>query len=192
MEERYNENESSRTDSMTRPKDRSIRLHIGGETPKKGWKILNIQGGDHVDFVGDLRDLSMFPDESCSAIYCSHVLEHIGQKDLLPVLCEMRRMLRPRGRLYISVPNLEILCRLFVSPQLNGLQRWEVMRVMFGGQVDLFDFHCIGLTLEFLVDFLATAKFSTYEQVEGFDLFEDCSTLTFEGVPVSLNVIAVK
>ena len=28
-----------------------LRLHIGGETAKDGWKILNIQPGAHVDFA---------------------------------------------------------------------------------------------------------------------------------------------
>lgn len=174
------------------PTPNPMRLHIGGETPKDGWKILNIQPGEHVDFVGDIRNLSGFADGSCSEIYCSHVLEHIGQKDFLSVLRELHRMLCPEGRLYISVPDLDILCRLFISPQLDGLQRYHVMRIIFGGQEDRFDFHAIGLTLEFLVEFLAAAKFDTFEQVKAFDLFDDCSVLSYAGTPVSLNVIAVK
>ena len=37
-----------------------MKLHIGGQTTKEGWKILNIQKKDGVDFVGDLTDLSQF------------------------------------------------------------------------------------------------------------------------------------
>ena len=39
-----------------------MKLHIGGQTTKDGWKILNIQKKDGVDFVGDLSDLSQFSD----------------------------------------------------------------------------------------------------------------------------------
>jgi len=33
-----------------------MRLHIGGEEIKEGWKILNIQNKPGVDFVGDITD----------------------------------------------------------------------------------------------------------------------------------------
>ena len=41
-----------------------MKLHIGGETPKPGWKILNIQPKPHVDYIGDISDLSQFSDGS--------------------------------------------------------------------------------------------------------------------------------
>ena len=40
-----------------------MKLHIGGKTPKEGWKILNIQKGISVDYIGDIRDLSQFDDK---------------------------------------------------------------------------------------------------------------------------------
>ena len=55
-----------------------MKLHIGGQTTKEGWKILNIQKKDGVDFVGDLTDLSQFSDNSIEEVYASHVLEHVG------------------------------------------------------------------------------------------------------------------
>ena len=44
-------------------KDTAQRLHIGGKQVKEGWKILNIQPGEGVEFVGDAADLSQFDDE---------------------------------------------------------------------------------------------------------------------------------
>ena len=41
-----------------------MKLHIGGWEAKEGWKIFNIQKRDHVDFVGDISDLSQFKDSS--------------------------------------------------------------------------------------------------------------------------------
>ena len=37
-----------------------MKLHIGGKETKEGWKILNIQKSDNVDYVGDITDLCQF------------------------------------------------------------------------------------------------------------------------------------
>ena len=66
------------------------------------------------------------------------------------------------------------------------------MRMVFGGQMDPFDFHCVGLTFDFLVGYLAQAGFSSVEQVESFDLFSDGSKTDFDGTPISLNVMVGK
>ena len=54
-----------------------MKLHVGGEKIKEGWKILNIQQKDGVDFIGDISDLGQFEDSSIEEIYASHVFEHI-------------------------------------------------------------------------------------------------------------------
>ena len=45
-----------------------MKLHIGGEQVKEGWKILNIQKKEGVDFIGDITDLSQFQDNSIDEI----------------------------------------------------------------------------------------------------------------------------
>jgi len=50
-----------------------MKLHIGGEQKKDGWKILNIQKKNNVDFIGNITDLSQFEDSSIEEIYASHV-----------------------------------------------------------------------------------------------------------------------
>ena len=52
--------------------------------------------------------------------------------------------------MYVSVPNLGILCQLFVSDAITDKQRWMLMRIMFGGQSDEYDFHKVGLIEPFL------------------------------------------
>jgi predicted SAM-dependent methyltransferase len=173
--------------------DDVLRLHIGGETPNPGWKIFNIQPGDHVDFVGDCTDLSRFKAGTVEAIYASHVLEHLGYVDeLLIAIKEFRRVLKAGCRLLVSVPDFEALCWLFVDSRLDAATRFHVMRVIFGGQMDPYDFHKVGLTEEFLTDFLRTAGFRGIERVASFDLFDDTSTLSLGGIPISLNLQAVK
>lgn len=170
-----------------------MKLHIGGEQPKKGWKILNIQPGPHVDFVGGAHDLSAFADGSVETVYASHVLEHLGyQKELPAAIDEYYRVLQAGGRLMISVPNLLVLCQLFLVEDLNIDQRYQLMRIMFGGQIDEFDFHKVGLTEEFLTVMLNRSGFVKLERVEDLGQFDDDSKLRLGGHLISVNMVATK
>ncbi|MBI4984936.1 MAG: hypothetical protein HZC24_06215 [Rhodocyclales bacterium] len=168
-----------------------MRLHIGGHEARPGWKILNISPGSQVDFVGDIRDLSMFRPNSVAEIYASHVLEHVDQKSMPNVLRGLRRILRkPGGCLMISVPDLEVLCRQFLDAGLDATARVHVMRMMFGGQVDAHDHHQIGLYFDHLADLLTMAGFHDIRRVESFGLFDDTSDYAPYGLRISLNIVA--
>jgi protein O-GlcNAc transferase len=169
-----------------------LKLHIGGKQAKAGWKILNAQAIDGVDYIGDVRDLSVFEDGCCETIYASHVMEHVPQKDFLRTLQGIHRILCDKGEFHFSVPDLETLCQLFLDPKLDKPQRFHVMRMMFGGQQDEFDFHFIGLTNEFMLDFFKQAGFSSARRVQSFGLFDDTSDFSPYGSPISLNMIATK
>lgn len=185
-------NNSSIISPSNAPSKSYLNLHIGGKQPKEGWKILNSQSFEGVDYVGDIRDLSAFDDACCQNIYASHVMEHVSQKDFLPTLKGIHRILCDGGEFYFSVPDLEVLCRLFNDPKLDGTQRYHIMRMMFGGQQDEFDFHFIGLTAEFMTDFFKSAGFSQVKRVASLGLFNDTSNYEPYGVAVSLNMIATK
>lgn len=169
-----------------------MKLHIGGETVKDGWKILNIQPKDGVDFIGTITDLGQFKDDSIEEIYASHVFEHVLQKDTLNTLIGIHRILKKGGKLYISVPDLETLCHIFVDPNAPKDVKLHAMRMMFGGQVDDFDIHYMGWSQDFLFDYLQLAGFSEGSRVESFGLFEDTSDYKPYGFPISLNVMAIK
>ena len=171
----------------------ALRLNIGGKEPMKGWKILNVQEGTNVDYVGDCRDLKQFDDESVEEIYASHVLEHLDYRHGLPgALAEIHRVLKKGGNARIGVPDFEILCRIFIDPKSSRDERFAAMRVAYGGQLDPHDFHCVGLSFEFLRDYLLTAGFAKVERVGMFGLQRDDSTITHGDRLISLNVIAYK
>jgi predicted SAM-dependent methyltransferase len=172
----------------------SRKLHIGGQVRAEGWEVFDANPGPLVDHVGDARDLGRFETGTFEAVYASHVLEHFDYKDALAeTLREWHRVLQPAGLLYVSVPDLEILASLFVlKDKLTIEQRFLVMRMIFGGHADRHDYHLVGLDQDFLATFLREAGFVSLRRVKGFDLFADTSGMIFQGVPISLNVVAQK
>ena len=180
--------------TVERPRDdKPLRLHIGGEQRHPDWKIVNVTASEATDYVRSCTDLTLFASESVTEIYASHVLEHLGYKRDLPrALREFHRVLVPGGRLSISVPDLQVLCGLFLDPALEPQERFMVMRMMFGGQMNAADFHYVGLSEEFLSDFLQKAGFVEATRVSAFGLFEDTSNLEMRGRPISLNMTARK
>lgn len=172
-----------------------LRLHIGGQEVHPDWKILDIEERPEVDFVGDAACLSQFDDNSVEAIYASHVLEHFHyalNNELSNTLREWHRVLEPDGKLYISVPDLKILCWLYLNPNLVPLERHYVMRIIFGGHTNEFDVHRVGFDVDTLAMYLEEAGFREYEVVSHFDFFNDSSQIKICDTLISLNVIATK
>ena len=169
-----------------------MKLHIGGKEKKEGWKILNIQKLEGVDFLGDISDLSQFENNSIEQVYASHVIEHVPQKKVNETLKGVYRILSENGKFYISVPDMDVLCKIFIDSKAPPDVKFHIMRMMFGGQVDEFDFHYFGWNFEFMRDFLTNAGFKRIEKVKSFSLFNDTSDYAPYGEPISLNVIAHK
>ena len=170
-----------------------MKLHIGGWEAKEGWKILNIQKRDNVDFVGDISDLSQFKDNSISEVYASHVFEHVKYIDVKKTLSGIYRILTSGGKFYISVPNMNVLFRQFLEKKNQTKTKIKIMRMIFGGQIDEYDFHYFGWDFELLSGLLKNVGFDEIEKVEKFSIFtHDTSNEDIDGELISLNVIAKK
>lgn len=168
------------------------KLHIGGQEAKTGWKILNAQDKEGVDYVGDIRDLSQFADNHFDIVYASHVLEHVNQKELLPTVQGIHRILRPGGKFFVSVPDMTTLCHIYVDKNANQEDRFNIMRMIFGGQIDEYDFHYIGINDELLLYSLSDSGFEQAYRVPEFNIFQDTSSMKYGGVLISLNAVAIK
>ena len=170
------------------------QLHIGGTERAEGWEVLNANPAPCVDHVGNANDLSRFADHTFSRVYASHVVEHLDYKgELRDTLTEWNRVLVPGGCLLVSVPDLDVLAALLLDRERLAVEeRYAVMRMLFGGHVDRYDYHMVGLNEDFLCIFLKASGFVNLRRVERFGLFEDTSTLAYKGVAISLNLVAEK
>lgn len=173
----------------------TFKLHIGGQETHPDWKILDVESRPEVDYVGNASDLSQFADNYIDVIYTSHVLEHFFyniENELTNTLKEWYRVLKPGGKLLISVPDLKTLCWLYLNPNLMPIERFHLMRVIFGGQTNIYDVHKVGFDFDILAMYLEEVGFVEYEQVSEFNLFDDCSSLRVSDTLISLNVVATK
>lgn len=177
-------------------------LHLGsGNIRIEGF--CNIDGNplSQCDVVSGLERLK-FNSESVDVIYASHVFEHIPRFGTAATLREWHRVLKPGGKLYLCVPDLEALFKIY----LENLPRYDteegrylvdlVCGVAYGGQVDRYDFHFYGYSLVTLKALLESAGFENVRRFRrdelNFDPPVDGSTAILSDVPLSLNVQADK
>lgn len=187
------EKEDSRSAGVDRiASDEAKRLVIGGSEPHEGWQWFASEPRDDVTFDGDLGNLGRFGTDTYSEVYCAHIVQRLAQADLLAYLKDLHRILRPGGKLYLSVPDFDVLAWLFCSPIYTKADKFQFMRLMFGRQDDEQDFNHVGLNADFVLDFLRTAGFAQVEHVESFGVFNDVSDFRANGILVSLNLVAVK
>ena len=170
------------------------KLHIGGLQRAEGWEILNAIPGPDVDHLCNANELPQFEDGVFSEIYASHIVEHLDyKKELLATLKEWRRIMMPGGKIYVSVPDLDVLAELILSKdKLTVDNQYFVMRMIFGGHDDEYDYHMVGLNEAILTKFLTIAGFVNIVKVDSFGLFDDASDMKYMGLAISLNLIAEK
>lgn len=139
-----------------------IKLDIGsGYMPKSKSK------GDYIcidKFVKDnadvMADILALPFDNCTIdeIWCEHTLEHLPEKDVLPALLEMRRILDYGGVLELRVPDIVWTMEQFLSAEQE--QRWGIWkRRVFGAQIHPGEFHLTGFDVEKVKRLLVGAGF---------------------------------
>ena len=63
----------------------------------------------------DVRKGIPFSDGTFDAVYSSHLIEHLSRDEALTLLKECYRVLKPSGVIRVAVPDLEQICRMYLS-----------------------------------------------------------------------------
>lgn len=90
-----------------------IKLHIGCGWRNFGNDWVHIDGGDyeHLKYK-DITKLE-FKDNSVDLIYASHVISYFDREEILILLKEWKRVLKPSGILRLAVPDFGKIAKLY-------------------------------------------------------------------------------
>lgn len=161
--------------------------------------FINVDGFPfpHVHYIRDIRDLSVFDDNSVDLIYASHCLEHFYYAEILSVLKEWQRVLKKGGILRISVPDLDLLLKIYYDNEINPDY---IIPQLLGGQNNKYNFHYMVFNKNNLTIKLDEAGFSNIKRwtpnSSPMTTFNDFSgylkDVNGKKYPVSLNLEAKK
>ena len=143
------------------------RLHFGcGSRRVPGWLNVDVRGSEHdVDLAGGKLP---WADGVFGAVAAQQVVEHLElRSELLPLLRELWRVSRPGAEIWLSCPDMEKVCRMYLEDrgaalladrqtrfamrEMEDLPTQHMINVMFhqGGQHrNLFDFALLRWALE--------------------------------------------
>ena len=176
-----------------------IKLNLGsGEKFIPGFTHIDVKKFEHIDYVAEVDNLSMYEDESVDLIYASHLLEHFERNRTKEVIKEWYRVLKVGGMLRIAVPDFEKIVEVYQKYHDIDL----IMGLLYGRQDYKYNFHYRAFdfnSLERLFKdsgFKAVKKYDWRKTVhKDYDDFSQAYIPHMDkenGVLVSLNVEAVK
>jgi predicted SAM-dependent methyltransferase len=96
------------------------KLNIGcGHNSLEGW--LNIDYFPEIPSVAhfDARKRFPLPSAAFDYVFCEHMIEHVVYQDGLRMLSEAYRVLKPKGRIRVSTPDLKFLVELYSADKTH-------------------------------------------------------------------------
>ncbi len=176
-----------------------MKLHLGcGKRYILGYVHIDVVKYEHIDYLMNIDDLSMFEDNSIDIIYNCHVLEHFHRYKCSKVLSEWYRVLKKGGILRTSVPDFEALNNLYSITKDLSL----VIGPIFGRQSYLYNIHYNIFDYPTITDNMKKVGFSevrkyNWKETEHANI-DDYSQAYYphmdkeNGMLLSLNIEAVK
>ena len=179
-----------------------MRLHVGCGRRDFGSDWIHIDCGNYPHVTSHNIAQLPFDNCSCSLIYASHVVEYFDREEIIPILQEWYRVLKPRSIIRLAVPNFEVMAKLyffemiplnkFLGP-LYGKIRPSNHKVIYHKTV--YDFQSLKTLLEFIG--FEHVKLWDWRQTEHSHI-DDCSQSFIphmdkdNGTLISLNIEGTK
>lgn len=135
------------------------RLHLGSGH-KRMFGYLDVDAYVHAQGILPVSHVEL-PHQTSSVdeILSEHSLEHIGKYEVPLALAEWARVLRPGGRLFMNLPNLEWCMKAWLSTPEEHRWGWQ-LDTIFGLQDHPGEYHKTGFTAPRLRQLLADAGFT--------------------------------
>lgn len=118
-------------------KNDKVFLHLGcGGRVLEGFTNVDkyYEDPDVINF--DIFELP-YESKNTDLIFCSHVLEHLPIRHAKLAIQEWARVLKPTdGRLFLAIPDLEIIIKLLLQPDISDDEREWFMYTLFGFQTN--------------------------------------------------------
>lgn len=142
---------------------KQIKLHLWcGKKYIPGYIHIDVLDFDHIDYKTDISKLDMFEDNSVDVVYSCHVLEHFERKQVLNVLKERNRVLKPGWICRISVPWFDECIKIYQKYNDINLIIWPII----WGQRDIYDFHKMLFNFDNISSLSKNAWFSKIERYD--------------------------
>mgnify|MGYP003131517773 CR=1 FL=1 len=178
-----------------------MKLHIGCGWRNFGSDWIHIDAGNYSHTEN--HDIVSLPykNNSVDLIYASHVIEYFDRESVLDALLEWGRVLKPKGKLRIAVPNFKAMCELYVDGSVELL---EILGPLYGKMMmgDDIIYHKTVYDFPDLKETLLTCGFNNVTQYDWRETehseFDDHSQAYIphmdkeNGTLISLNVEATK
>lgn len=98
--------------------------------------VVESRAGKKPDVLCDLHQLTPFEDNSADEIMAIHVVEHFWRWEVVDILKEWVRVLKPGGKMILECPNLVSACQAVLADVENatgpGKEGQRSMWVLYG------------------------------------------------------------
>ncbi len=95
------------------------RLHKHFHGPEWREIRLDIDPAVHPDILCSITDISPIASDTVDAVWSSHNLEHIHRHEVPTALAEFIRVLKPKGLLLLTLPDLQQVAELVAADRLE-------------------------------------------------------------------------
>jgi predicted SAM-dependent methyltransferase len=121
-----------------------------------------------VEIVADALKIPL-PNGSCDHVYSQECLEHFPWGEVPKVLAEWCRVVKRGGTIRVEVPDFLAACQQVLTTDTEEMD-FAIQQIIFGGQVNNWDFHYTGLTPRMLTRMLADNDFVVEEIGRGWEV----------------------